>query len=570
MMKEIHVRSGELAFCDQPPAFLYTVVGVCVSVCIWDRVAKRGGLCHYRLGVKKDVTGEGNTDGMAKGGGRLNVHDHDYGSEAIVALLRRFKASGSIVNNLEARVLGGADIHNGHFTQGQQIGDKNIGVALKLLGEFGIPTVGKAVGGPHGRQIRFNTGSGEVCYRLVIGDDFSGLVHEDPVPRSRLQEEMKIYGQKGVPTLEQKTRDRSKIRILVIDKSAEMRSRLKSKIEEISEFVVVAQVSNIAAAQSAIEAFKPDVLTIDFNTNCSEWMDFIGGYMKQNIIPTVIVSSLNQETPDAIFNALKLGVFDYIDAFSLGEIHSVLKAAFKERQHMESMRVTSVAPVLDKISLDKYACLSSLVVLGSSTGGVEALETILKQLPKTTPPICIVQHIPKGFSRSLASRLNDICEVEVSEAEDGLEVKDSHVYIAHGGRHMKLIQLEPGKLVLRLSDGDLINGFRPSIDHLFNSAQKLTGRKMVGVLLTGMGHDGAQGLLNLKQHGAYTIAQDEATSVVYGMAKVAKEMGAVCRTTALNLIPSAIFEALHKTRKKQSASMEQPQKEMFQLKVNSQ
>jgi len=568
-MKDIHVRSGELAFCDQPSAFLNTVVGVCVSVCIWDRLEKRGGLCHYRLALKSDGTGEETTDDTAKGSGERPGHALDYGSVAIVALLRKFKASGSIVGNLEARVLGGAEIHNGHFTQGQQIGQRNIGVALKLLREFGIPVVGKAVEGPHGRQIRFNTGSGEVCYRPVIGDNFSGLVHDYPVPKHRLQEGIEIDGQKRVPTLEQTRGDRSKIRILVIDKSAEMRSRLKSKIEESGEFVVVTQVSNVTAAQSAIEAFKPDVITIDFNTNCSEWVDFIGGYMKQHIIPTVIVSSLNQETPNAIFNALKLGVFDYIDASSLGEIHGVLKAAYKERQHMENMRVTAVAPVLDKVSLDKYACLSSLVVLGSSTGGVDALETILKQLPKTTPPICIVQHIPKGFSRSLALRLNDICEVEVSEAEDGIEVKDSHVYIAHGGQHMKLIQLEPGKLILRLSDGDLINGFRPSIDHLFNSAQKLSGRKIVGVLLTGMGHDGAKGLLNLKKHGAFTIAQDEASSVVYGMAKVAKEMGAVCRTTALNLIPSAIFDALLKTRKKQSTPMDKPQKEMFELKASS-
>jgi len=568
-MKDIHVRSGELAFCDQPPAFLNTVVGVCVTVCIWDRVEKRGGLCHYRLAIKSEAIEEGTINGFAKDSGELSGHGHDYGSEAIVALLKKFKMSGSVVGNLEARILGGADIHNGHFTQGQRIGEKNIGVALTLLGEFGIPIVGKAVGGAHGRQIRFNTGSGEVCFRLVIGDDFSGLVQEEAVPRSLLQEGINAYGQKSVTMPEQVTGDRSKIRILVIDKSAEMRARLKSKIEEGRKFVVVAQVSNVTAAQSAIETYKPDVITIDFNSKSTEWMGFIGGYMKQNIIPTVIVSSLNQETPDAIFNALKLGVFDYLDISSLGEIHTVLNAAYKERQHMESMRVTSVAPVVDKVCLDKYACLSSLIVVGSSTGGVEALETILKQLPKTTPPICIVQHIPKDFSRSLASRLNDICEVEVSEAEDGLEVKDSHVYIADGGRHMKLIQLAPGKLILRLSDGDLINGFRPSIDHLFNSVQKISGKKVVGVLLTGMGQDGAQGLLNLKKHGAFTIAQDEATSVVYGMAKVANELGGVCRTTALNRIPSAIFEALVKPREKQRVTTEGPQNERFELKVSS-
>ena len=187
---------------------------------------------------------------------------------------------------------------------------------------------------------------------------------------------------------------------------------------------------------------------------------------------------------------------------------------------------------------------TKLILIGASTGGVEALETVLKQFPQNIPPICLVQHISKGFSGSLAESLNQTCRVHVCEAEDGVEVLNGHVYVSPSGKHMKIVQLGNDKLVLRLSNEPLLNGFRPSVDHLFNSATHIKGIKKVAILLSGMGCDGAAGMLALKQRGTFTIVQNEETSVVWGMARVAKEMNAVCRTVPLNSIPSTVMDAL--------------------------
>ncbi len=523
-MKEMTVFSGELMFCHEEPAILNTVVGVCIAVCLWDRKTKRGGLCHYRLPIANDKMGQ-------------DDKSYEFGKHAIITLLKMFKRHGSSVDNLQAKILGGGDLHYGEFMHQQQIGKKNIDVALQVLAQFGIAVKGKSVGTTNGRRLRFNTETGEVDFQPVNCADFS---------EQRLDQSQANNGSR-------------KIRVLIIDPSEKMRKRLQQSIEQDSEFVIVAQVANTDNAKSAIEMLMPDVITFDVNMKNTNGPAFISHYMKQLLIPTVIITTIQQQTSDKIFNALKLGAFDYIDKSNLPNLNSTLKAAYQSKQMMMRTQALSTELKLERVNFNEDYRHASLIVLGSSTGGVDALETMIKMLPETTPPICIVQHIPKVYSHSLAQRLNEMTAVSVAEAVDGVEIKNNHVYIARGGHHMKLAQLAPEKLVLRLTDEPAHNGFRPSVDYLFNSAQKLTGWNIVGVLLSGMGRDGAQGLLKLKQHGAYTIVQNEASSVVYGMAKAANEINAVCKTIAIEGIASAMLEASLKPGKKQRVSINNPQ-----------
>lgn len=536
-MKEINIQSGEMVVCDEPPACVQTIVGVCIAVCLWDRVEKRGGMCHFRLPEPTNVGGTPN-------------EESDCAETAVIALLRKFKECGSAQQNLEARVVGGGELHYGEFMKGQRIGVRNIEAALGVLTAFGIPVVGKAVGGPCGRQIQFMSGTGALFYREVDGLPEAAEA-EAPLgagTRPKAGQPPVFEGAQELtdPALVRQIERQpagGQIKILMVGNAAHSRKRLTRILEEDPRLLVVAHATDITAAEAAIEKEQPDVITLNMNTKSSDWMVFIKKYMEHHIIPTVIVSTLDRVDPDSIFNALKLGVFDFVDKNALSDVHGVIIAAYKSRQHMEDMRAITTAPEMASVRLNKAGCRESLIVVGSSTGGVEALEMVLKQLPKITPPICIVQHIPKVYSKSLASQLDDMCAVRVTEAVDGTEIEDSHVYIAEGGRHMKLVQMGDNKVVIRLTDDPERNGFRPSVDHLFDSAQKLTGKKLVGVLLTGMGKDGAAGLLRLKQAGAYTIAQNEATSVVFGMAKAAADLGAVSEKAALNAIATIMLEA---------------------------
>ncbi len=509
-MREVDVHSGQVGFgANNDPSIFYTVVGVCIAVCIWDKVKKSGGMCHYRLPEEID-------------GVDAPADNNDYGEKAILNLLKKFKHSGSKISHLQARILGGGQLHYGDYMEKQRIGERNIDIAMEVLSKFAIPIIGKSIGGDIGRHIRFNTRNGQLNFREVRecvnfpDQTFEQVSHAHP----------------------------DKISVLVIDNATHSRKRLKRLIERDSDFSVMADVENIAKAEELIKKHQPDVITLDVNTKTPDWLAFISRYMREHIIPTVIVSSKQDTVNDDVFSALKLGVFDLVDQVSLETIHATLKDAYQSKEQIELARALSLEIKSENIEFSENYCEKPLVVIGSSTGGVSALETIVRQLPENTPPICVVQHIAEVFSASLAEQLDNMSKVKVMEAIDGIEVENNHVYIAKGGRHMKLVQIDGGKLILRLVDEPLRNGFKPSVDYLFESVKKINGYTTVAVLLTGMGKDGAQGMLDLKLKGVYTLAQNEATSVVYGMAKVASEMGAVCETCPIEMIARAMLKPL--------------------------
>jgi len=511
-MKVIHVRSAEMGFSDQQAVLFATVVGTGVTVCLWDKETKRGGMCHYSLPV---ANADSNTAYIAK----------DYGSEAIVALIRKFKQCGSQLQNIQARVLGGGDLQYGESMSDLQIGRSNVAIAMCTLAEFDILVLGQSVGGAIGRQVQFNAVSGEVCFKAIHRDDFSdSLLRQQPA--------------------QHQVAKKRQIKVLVIDPSIRMRNLLQAAIEQDDDLTVIAQASNIKAARAVIESQAVDVITLDLDSGDPQWLELIDSYMQSYQTPMLIITSLQQHGLEVVFKALSLGVFGYIDKSSLIEVQAKLKAAHQSKEYLQQTLSLAREQQGEQKSFTVPYQNSALVLLGASTGGVDALEVVLRQLPAATPPICIVQHIPQDYSGLLAKRLNEVCAVTVCEAADGVEVLNDHVYIAKGGRHLKVVQLGAKKLVLRLTDEEPNNGFKPSIDVLFESAKKVEGWNRVAVVLTGMGCDGAQGLLELKRHGVFTIVQNEASSVVYGMAKVATEMGAVCRTTSITGISTAIIEAL--------------------------
>jgi two-component system chemotaxis response regulator CheB len=259
-------------------------------------------------------------------------------------------------------------------------------------------------------------------------------------------------------------------------------------------------------------------------------------------MPVVMVSTLTQEGAETTLQALELGAFDYLGkpasadlAHAFDDLGDKVKAAAKSR-------VRAAAPRPAAMRVSNFRSNGRIVAIGSSTGGVEALITVLSAMPENCPPIVVTQHMPATFTKSFAARLDRMCAPQVSEAEDGQLVKPGQVLIAPGGlRHMEVTG--GSSPFARLREADLINGHRPSVDALFNSVATQCGSRSVGLILTGMGKDGAKGLLAMRQAGARTFGQDEATCVVYGMPKAAFEMGAVERQAPLGDLSRLVLEA---------------------------
>ncbi len=519
-MKDIIVCSEEIAFSNEASKNIQTTVGACVAVCIWDEVKKYGGVCHCLHPSPAKST-------------NIPRPSNDYGQNAIINLLKRFKKYGSEQRNLQAKILGGAQVGNTRLLQEQRAGQQNIKLARRLLSEFQIPIVANATGGFLGKKIKFNPKTGKVWFQDIEGD------------QPKVTPEMSTITEK------------KRIKILIVDDSEPTRKILRKMIEKSLEFEVIAEANDPIEAKNLIVRDRPDVITLDINMPKMNGVAFLESYIKTSPIQTVMISSLNPRESNDIFKALSLGAFDYIEKPSFNEIndlaphlHNTLKAAFQAKPQIDAMFSEEMTGGSDISLLDEKEIKSSLIVIGASTGGIEALQAVLSPLPKKIPPILVVQHIPKAFSGPFADRLDNVCKAKVCEASDGMLAQEGHIYIAPGGRHMKLVQSRNEQLTIKITDAPPLNRFRPSVDYLFSSVVKVQGINVTAVLLTGMGCDGAKELLRLKEKGAYTIAQDERTSVVYGMANVAEKLGAVTQSLPLKDISKAMIKSLIKNTKR--------------------
>ncbi len=332
----------------------------------------------------------------------------------------------------------------------------------------------------------------------------------------------------------------SKITVMCVDDSALMRQLMTEIINSHADMEMVATAPDPLVARDLIKQYNPQVLTLDVEMPRMDGLDFLEKLMRLRPMPVVMVSSLTGKGSEVTLRALELGAVDFVTKPQLGiregmlaysqMIADKIRAAARAKLHA---RPATPAPV----TLKAGPLLSSekLIAIGSSTGGTEAIRHVLQPLPATSPALLITQHMPPGFTRSFAERLNKLCQITVKEAEDGERILPGHAYIAPGAMHMELGR-SGANYVVKLNDGPPVNRHKPSVDVLFRSVAVHAGRNAVGVILTGMGNDGAAGMLEMHRAGAWTIAQDEASCVVFGMPREAIAMGGTSEVVDLGHI----------------------------------
>jgi two-component system chemotaxis response regulator CheB len=337
-----------------------------------------------------------------------------------------------------------------------------------------------------------------------------------------------------------------KVRVLIVDDSALMRKLLTSVLSEDEGIEVVGAAPDPFEAREKIKSLNPDVVTLDVEMPRMNGLDFLRKIMELRPTPVVMISSLTQAGADITLEALEIGAVDFVakpaDAGAMlqlgGELIPKIKAAAHTRlrrrvppPHRQRRAVGGASSTSDK-----------LIAIGASTGGVEALKAVLMLFPEDVPPIVIAQHMPERFTAAFARRLDSECRMRVYEAAHDQPIERGNAYIAPGGHHLEVARRGSG-LVCALNDGPLVSGHRPSVDALFHSVARVVAPRAVGAILTGMGRDGANGLLAMRRAGCITLGQDEGTALIYGMPRVAFEIGAVESQHGLFDISEAILNA---------------------------
>lgn len=336
------------------------------------------------------------------------------------------------------------------------------------------------------------------------------------------------------------------IKVLIVDDSATIRAILKHTLQAEPDIEVVGEAGDPYEAREAIKQLQPDVLTLDIEMPRMSGIEFLGHLMRLRPMPVIMISTLTEAGADATIEALSIGAVDYIakpsGANAIGafkELPHKVRIAARAQSSAASM-FTSQYCAAPAVTEKKYRAKDRMVFIGASTGGVEALTQVISALPAGAPPIVVTQHMPAKFTTSFAQRLNDKSAVTVVEAKENLPIQTGHVYLAPGGVAHLEVQ-GTSRPICRLIETEPVNGHRPSVDVLFRSALPF-GPRAVGVLLTGMGNDGAADIKHMRDAGALTLGQNQASSVVYGMARVAMENGGIARELPLNEIAPAILE----------------------------
>lgn len=345
----------------------------------------------------------------------------------------------------------------------------------------------------------------------------------------------------------------NKIKVLITDDSLLFRNVLKNELSKDPHIEVIETAVDPIDAMEKIKRLNPDIITLDIEMPRMDGLTFIKKLMVEHPMKVVLVSSMNI----SVFDALKSGAVDFVK--KPDKMNNELDVFFRELK--TKIKIASIAKLVSYKGLKKEELkneadsskatlkitnpsTSRIIAIGASTGGTEATLKILKGLPKNVPGILVTQHMPAGFTKMYADRINKICEMEVREAVHGDRVENGVVLIAPGDKHMKLKKDSKGYYVA-CKPGEKVSGHCPSVDVLFNSVAEVAGKNSVGIILTGMGKDGAQGLMNMKKSGAYTIGQDEKSSVVYGMPMVSFNIGAVMVQASIEDIGEILIKYLN-------------------------
>ncbi|MFC7287057.1 chemotaxis response regulator protein-glutamate methylesterase [Herminiimonas glaciei] len=354
-----------------------------------------------------------------------------------------------------------------------------------------------------------------------------------------------------------------KIKVLIVDDSALIRSVMKEIINSQPDMEVVGVAPDPIVARDLIKQTNPDVLTLDVEMPRMDGLDFLEKLMRLRPMPVVMVSSLTERGSDITLRALELGAVDFVTKPKMSIQSGMLeyteliadKIRTASKARIKSRQITPHDP--NKVAGDGVLPLirnpltssEKLIIIGASTGGTEAIKDFLMQMPSDCPGILITQHMPPGFTKSFAQRLDSLCKISVKESEGGERVLPGHAYLAPGHSHLQLVR-SGANYMTQLDQGPPVNRHRPSVDVLFHSAAVHAGKNAVGVILTGMGKDGAQGMLEMKNVGAYNFAQDEASCVVFGMPREAIAVGATHEVGPLNALPGMVlgYLAAHSSR----------------------
>ncbi len=344
-------------------------------------------------------------------------------------------------------------------------------------------------------------------------------------------------------------------KVLIVDDSALIRSLLTELINRQPDMVVVGAAPDPIVAREMIRNLNPDVLTLDVEMPRMDGIEFLDKLMRLRPMPVVMVSTMTQEGAETTLRALELGAVDFVAKPKLDIKRGMQESA---AQLIEKIRLAATARVRKVstapqaaaakplLSLGARAGTEKLIIIGASTGGTEAIKHVLMPMPPDAPGIVITQHMPAGFTKSFAQRLDTLCKISVKEACDGERILPGHAYIAPGDHHL-LVKKSGANYVTQLSDAEPVNRHRPSVEVLFKSAAACVGANAIGIMLTGMGKDGATAMLDMKQAGAYNIAQDEASCVVFGMPKEAIAAGGVDEVLPLHGIAGRVFALLRES-----------------------
>jgi len=335
------------------------------------------------------------------------------------------------------------------------------------------------------------------------------------------------------------------IKVLIIDDSALIRQLLTEILQDSPGIAVVGTAPDPHVAREKIKALNPDVVTLDIEMPRMDGISFLERLMALRPMPVVVVSTLTQKGTDAALRALELGAVEVV-AKPLLDIRAGMIALQEEL--VAKVRAAALTRPTQRIAVSPgrpltvdpaLSAAGRIVAVGASTGGVEALQRLLVDLPANAPAILVTQHMPRNFTASFAKRLDTLCRMSVCEATQGQRVLPGHVYIAKGNAHLEL-GLSGAQYICRLGDGPPVSGHRPSVDVLFHSVAVTAGAAAMGIILTGMGRDGAAGLLEMRRAGSRTFGESEASCLIYGMSKAAKDIGAVEAELPLDRLASAI------------------------------
>ncbi len=339
---------------------------------------------------------------------------------------------------------------------------------------------------------------------------------------------------------------KNKIKVLIVDDSAVVRNVFSSELAKDREVEVIDTAPDPFVARDKIVKLQPDVITLDIEMPRMDGVTFLRKLMKHYPLPVIIVSSLTPKGSSLALEAIDAGAVDVLckpgPSYAVGDmsddlIHKIKAARFVDmKKHLASLK-----PFVKPKTLALAQTSHRIIAIGSSTGGTQALQSVLSVLPANSPGIVIVQHMPANFTKAFADRLNKVCEVNIKEAQDGDVVVPGQVLIAPGGYHM-LLHRSGARYFVQIKDGPVVCHQRPSVDVLFKSVAKYAGKNAVGVIMTGMGNDGANGLKLMHDTGAETISQDEASCVVYGMPKAAAELGAADHIVPLDNIAQMMLK----------------------------